>query len=91
MKSSASAVIGRRCRNASVSLGSRGWDLVPTADTAGAARELGADRKPDGAVIASERAATLYGLEIAARGIQDDPHNVTRFAVIAAFASTAAR
>jgi prephenate dehydratase len=64
-------------------LASRGWDVVPAADTAGAARELATNRAPDGAAIASERAASLYGLEIAARAIQDDPHNMTRFAVIA--------
>ena len=54
-------------------LGSRDWQLVPTADTAGAARDLAAERAPDGAAIASERAAALYGLEVAARAIQDDP------------------
>ena len=59
------------------------WNLVPAADTAGAARQLASDREPRVAVIASERAATLYGLRIAARDIQDAAENVTRFAVIA--------
>jgi prephenate dehydratase len=60
-----------------------GWHLVPAADTAGAARQLAADRDPQLGAIASARAAALYGLEIAARHIQDSPHNVTRFAIIA--------
>ena len=59
------------------------WNIVPTADTAGAARQLASDRDPHVAAIASERAASLYGLRIAARDIQDSPENVTRFAVIA--------
>lgn len=59
------------------------WTLVPTADTAGAARQLASDRDPGVAAVASERAALLYGLRIAARDIQDAPENVTRFAVIA--------
>lgn len=59
-----------------------GWRMIPAADTAGAARQLADDRDPGTAVIASERAAALYGLEIAAREIEDAPHNVTRFAVI---------
>jgi prephenate dehydratase len=61
----------------------RGWRLVPAADTAGAARQLAADRDPHTAAIASERAAVLYGLDIVARDIEDAKNNVTRFAVIA--------
>ncbi len=64
-------------------LGTRGWSIVPAADTAGAARQLATERVPDRAAIASERAATLYGLDIVARAIQDNSHNLTRFAVIA--------
>jgi len=63
-------------------LSSHGWQLVPAADTAGAARQLSADGDPHVAAIASERAAELYGLNIAARDVQNSKHNVTRFAVI---------
>ena len=64
-------------------LSARRWHLVPAADTAGAARQLAVTRDRRVAAIASERAATLYGLEIGARRIQDSPDNVTRFALIA--------
>lgn len=64
-------------------LAGRGWEVVPAADTAGAARELAARVDPRAAAIASERAAQRYGLEIAARDIQDSSHNVTRFAILA--------
>ena len=63
-------------------LSQHGWHLIPAADTAGAARQLALERDPHVAAIASERAAELYGLEIAARDIEDASHNVTRFAVI---------
>ena len=56
--------------------------MIPAADTAGAARQLALEPDRRVAVIASERAADLYGLEVAARDIEDAPHNVTRFAVI---------
>ena len=64
-------------------LSGHAWTIVPTADTAGAARQLAFDGNPHVAAIASERAASLYGLRIAARDIQDAAENVTRFAVIA--------
>jgi len=41
-----------------------------------------ASENPHIAAIASERAATAYGLLIAHAQIQDDPHNRTRFVVI---------
>lgn len=64
-------------------LDARGWQIVPAADTAGAARELasGGDRRA--AAIASRAAAERYGLEILAQNIQDADHNMTRFAVLA--------
>ena len=61
----------------------RGWEIVPAADTAGAARELASSGDRRAAAIASERAAARYGLEILARDIQDAAHNMTRFAVLA--------
>ncbi len=63
-------------------LSGRGWQIVPSADTAGAARELAFSGNPTVAAIASQRAAERYSLEIAATDIQDSTHNVTRFAVL---------
>jgi prephenate dehydratase len=53
-------------------------------DTAGAARRLAQSGAPDEAVIASARAAELYGLDILARNIEDAGHNTTRFLEMAA-------
>jgi len=64
-------------------LDGRGWQVVPAADTAGAARELASSGDRSAAAIASARAGERYGLEIAAADIQDSSHNVTRFAVLA--------
>ena len=63
-------------------LAGRGWEVLPAADTAGAARELAARGDPHAAAIASQRAAERYGLEIVARDVHDSPHNVTRFAIL---------
>lgn len=60
-----------------------GLEPDPAFDTAGSARDLAADPQPGIAVIASELAAELYGLEILDRNIEDFPFNYTRFFVLA--------
>ncbi|XP_057456020.1 arogenate dehydratase 3-like [Lotus japonicus] len=52
-------------------------------DTAGAAEFIAANNLRDTAAVASARAAELYGLQVLADGIQDDPNNVTRFVMLA--------
>jgi len=48
-------------------------------DTAGAAKWLAEHGEPGEGVIASERAAEIYGLEILRRNIEDAGYNMTRF------------
>jgi chorismate mutase/prephenate dehydratase len=57
-----------------------GAKLEPTASTAEAARLAAA--KADTAAIAAEQAAINHGLQVLARNIEDNPDNVTRFAII---------
>ena len=52
----------------------------PVSSNAEGARLASTD--PTLAGIASERAASEYGLHVVGRAIQDDPHNRTRFAVV---------
>ena len=54
--------------------------LVEMTSTAAAAR-VAAD-KPGAAAIASRQAGTQYGLDVIAGNIEDNRHNMTRFAVI---------
>jgi chorismate mutase/prephenate dehydratase len=61
-----------------------GVKLEPTASTAEAATLAAAE--PDTAAIAAEQAAVNHGLTVLARNIEDNPDNVTRFAVIGATA-----
>ncbi len=52
----------------------------PVSSNAEGARLASTD--PSIAGIASERAASEYGLHVVGRAIQDDPHNRTRFAIV---------
>jgi len=63
-------------------LSTRAWQVIPAADTAGAARELVESRYRRAAAIASRAAADRYGLEVLAADIHDSDHNMTRFAVL---------
>ncbi len=64
-------------------LRTRPWTLLTTYNTAGAGKAI-ADRGERGAAaVLSPRAAALFGLEILVDGIQGDPANRTRFAVVA--------
>jgi prephenate dehydratase len=62
-------------------LDSRGIEPVPFYDTAGAARHVAEHTEPGLAAVASAQAADRYGLDVLARGIQDDDSNQTRFLV----------
>lgn len=61
-----------------------GAEAVAVYDTAGGARAVRRGGEPGAAAIASARAGEIYGLNLLARGIQDDPENTTRFYVIGA-------
>lgn len=52
-------------------------------DTAGAARHLAESGRMDEAVIASSKAAAIYGLDILKADVEDAGHNTTRFLVMA--------
>lgn len=51
-------------------------------DSAGAAAELAASGKKDIAVMASDIAADIYGLNVLERNVEDHGHNTTRFLVM---------
>ena len=58
-------------------------ELIPTYDTAGSVKMIKEKGIADGAAIASTRAAEIYGMQIIAREIEDNPNNVTRFFLLA--------
>ncbi len=57
-------------------------ELIPTFDTAGSVKMVKEMGIVDGAAIASARAAEIYGMEIIAREIEDNPNNFTRFFIL---------
>ncbi|KAF6150549.1 hypothetical protein GIB67_030350 [Kingdonia uniflora] len=61
------------------------WGVVREAvdDTAGAAQFVSIHKLQDAGAVASAGAASIYGLNILARDIQDDSDNVTRFLMLA--------
>jgi prephenate dehydratase len=65
-------------------------DVRITFDTAGAARDVAAAADPTRGAIASRDAATLYGLDVLASGVQDFAGNRTRFVGIARSAASVA-
>ncbi len=57
--------------------------IVERDDTAGSAREIACEQLRGTAAICGEEAARLYGLEVLFRGIETNPHNFTRFLILA--------
>jgi len=70
-----------QCQNNMAKL--KGVEIVPAYDTAGSVKKIKEEKILDGAAIASELAARIYGMKILKRRIQDNPENFTRFLVIA--------
>ena len=62
----------------------RPWTLLTTYNTAGAGRAIVDRAERSAAAVLSPRAASLFGLEVLADGIESDPDNRTRFLVVAA-------
>ncbi|MBI3040698.1 MAG: ACT domain-containing protein, partial [Chloroflexi bacterium] len=58
-------------------------ELIPTYDTAGSVKMIKEKGITDGAAVASSRAAEIYGMQILAREIEDNPNNFTRFFILA--------
>ena len=63
-------------------LARRGLRAEVAGDTAGAARRLAEAGRMDEAVVASTKAAEIYGLDILKADIEDAGHNTTRFLVM---------
>jgi prephenate dehydratase len=63
-------------------LDTHGITRITGADTAGSAREIAELGDPATAALASTLAGEIYGLDVLARGIEDEGDNTTRFLVM---------
>ena len=59
------------------------WKLVPFYDTAGAVEHVSKLNVAHAAAIAGAHAAEVYGMRVLKQGIETNPRNYTRFAVLA--------
>ena len=59
------------------------WELVTVRDAAFAAKQVAERATPGDAAITGAEAARLYGLDILDEGIETNPRNYTRFAILA--------
>lgn len=73
------------CQHTLATLGFPAESFQPVEDTTSAALQLASSSTScdDTAVIASSKAAHVFGLQILAHGIQDDAQNITRFLQLA--------
>ncbi len=55
---------------------------IPTHDTSGSVKMLKEQNITDGAALASERAANIYGMDILQYNMQDNTENYTRFVIV---------
>ncbi|MCR4899213.1 MAG: hypothetical protein K5907_00155 [Treponema sp.] len=63
-------------------LRSHNYESIEAVNTARAAKQVAQDADPTVAAIASEETASLYGLEVLAKGINEQQDNSTRFVVL---------
>jgi prephenate dehydratase len=61
----------------------RGWQPIPTHDTAGAVRQTAEHQNPAEAALAPPEAASPHQLEVLMTDVVDRAHNTTRFVVLA--------
>ncbi len=69
-----------QCQNNTAKL--KGIKIVPAYDTAGSVKTIQEERLTDAAAIASDLAASLYGMKILKSNFQDNPENFTRFLIL---------
>jgi prephenate dehydratase len=69
-----------QCQNSTAKLGD--MEIIPVYDTAGAVKKIRDEQLRNGAAIASDLAARIYGMKILKRGIEDNPENYTRFLIL---------